>query len=210
MASFRGASGIAALRFLCNAWAVRRCDVFHHNRLFILVHNNKKRRKAALLQLYIGRVFRIGPLYLLAASVMIIVVFSSTGLILREPGLKVASELTRWMALGFFRYGPDINGFIGTPLILCGVTWTLKFEWLFYLSLLLTAFAARNKTSYVLLPVIALTLFFLSCLFFQRVNKPPKHCACALSFCIQMICAAISAKGFVLNVANWLSSCLLS
>ncbi|WP_342240995.1 acyltransferase family protein [Inquilinus sp. OTU3971] len=94
--------------------------------------------------LYIGRIFRIGPMYLLAVGLMLAIVAWRTGFTLREPAWTVAAAALHWLALGLSPLQPDVNGYSGTGLILAGVTWTIFVEWLFYGSLRLMAGAARG------------------------------------------------------------------
>ncbi|AOJ06495.1 acyltransferase family protein [Burkholderia mayonis] len=106
------------------------------------------------LSLYIGRVFRISPVYLLAIGLMFLIVFQRTGFTLYQAPSELAAALLKWLALGMVG-GPDFNGYVGAWMILAGVTWTLKYEWLFYLSLLATAWFAKPRTQ-VALPFFAL------------------------------------------------------
>ncbi|WP_225768031.1 acyltransferase [Inquilinus sp. Marseille-Q2685] len=92
--------------------------------------------------LYIGRVFRIGPMYLLAVGLMLAIVAWRTDFTLREPAWAVAAAVLHWLALGLSPLQPDVNGYRGTGLVLAGVTWTIFVEWLFYGSLRLMAGAA--------------------------------------------------------------------
>lgn len=94
--------------------------------------------------LYLGRVFRIGPMYLVAVGVMLGIVAWRTGFALREPPWAVAAAALHWLALGLAPLQPDVNGYRGTGLILAGVTWTIFVEWLFYLSLWPMARFARS------------------------------------------------------------------
>ena len=92
---------------------------------------------------YVGRVFRLAPLYLVAVAVLMLTVLMRDGWAVRVPAGQFAIELGRWLALGAL---PQIS-FDGDPaalLILAGVTWTLKFEWSFYLCLLPAAMFART------------------------------------------------------------------
>ncbi|MGH8082675.1 MAG: acyltransferase family protein [Lysobacter sp.] len=96
-------------------------------------------------ELYIGRVFRLGPMYVAAVLAMICVVAYRTGFQWRvPPGEAIASALA-WLALGIVPPPPTINGYVGTGTILAGVTWTLFFEWLFYFSLPLLAIFVRRR-----------------------------------------------------------------
>ncbi|HEX7863941.1 MAG TPA: acyltransferase [Variovorax sp.] len=94
--------------------------------------------------LYIGRLWRIGPTYLLAVGLMFLIVAWKTGFELREPAWSVLGAALQWLALGIVPMQPDINGYVGTTLILAGVTWTVFVEWLFYGSLRLMAPLARG------------------------------------------------------------------
>ncbi len=94
--------------------------------------------------LYIGRLCRIGPMYLVVVVAMLVFVFASTGLSLREPGLRVASAILQWLALGIVDTQPEVNGYAARH-VLAGVTWTIFYEWAFYVSLLGTAWFARGR-----------------------------------------------------------------
>ncbi len=113
-------------------------------------------------KIIIGRIFRIVPLYIV--FVFILVIFSlrlSNWQIVESPN-KVADEILAWLLFtisGSF----DING-VTTNLIAAGVTWTLVYEWLFYLSLPLlalftTSFRAARSTIFSAIGI--LTIFTL-------------------------------------------------
>jgi len=94
--------------------------------------------------LYLGRVFRIGPMYLVAVAVMLVIVFARTGLGLRVPADALMSSLLQWLALGLIDTQPDVNGQVASQL-LAGVTWTLWYEWVYYLSLWVVAPFAKKR-----------------------------------------------------------------
>jgi peptidoglycan/LPS O-acetylase OafA/YrhL len=94
--------------------------------------------------LYIGRLWRIGPMYLVAVGLMLFIVAWKTGFTLREPVWSVLGGALQWLALGIVPMQPDVNGHEGTRFILAGVTWTVFVEWLFYGSLRLMAPLARG------------------------------------------------------------------
>ncbi len=94
--------------------------------------------------LYIGRVFRIAPIYLVAVFSMFTIVFIRTGWSIHESFEKVADEIMQWLALGIMGK-PDINGYRTPALILAGVTGSLHFEWIFYFSLRITSFLSGKK-----------------------------------------------------------------
>lgn len=106
------------------------------------------------LRLYVGRVFRIGPIYLVAITGMLAIVFLKT-LPGREPLPAIGREMASWAMLGVNYTKSEVNGFANPHFILLGVTWTLHFEWLFYFSLIALAIPARLKHH---LPVVAIAL----------------------------------------------------
>lgn len=110
----------------------------------------REKQRINWMALYIGRIFRIGPIYLVVVLAMFIIVFARTGWTLHEPLDKATWAMLRWMGLGLFGK-PDINGYVHTTLLILGA-WSLYFEWLFYFSLRITYYAAirKNKLTLVL------------------------------------------------------------
>jgi hypothetical protein len=104
--------------------------------------------RPAWLRLYVGRAFRIGPLYLVAVASMLAFVLAGTGARLNVSPSQLAGEIGCWLALGFV-VGPDVNGYPATSSVLAGVTWTLGYEWIFYLSLPVAALAARGRRAHL-------------------------------------------------------------
>lgn len=89
-------------------------------------------------RLFVSRILRLAPLYLFAMLLLFLTVFVVTRGTLHEPVADLMGNMLRW--LGFTIFGaPGLNGFQYTPLIIAGVTWSLTYEWLFYLSLPLLA-----------------------------------------------------------------------
>ena len=95
-------------------------------------------------ELYIGRLFRIGPMYLVVVLIMLFIVFLRTGFQLSEPAPVVAGSVLQWLALGLVDTQPDVNGYPATH-VLAGVTWTIWYEWAFYGSLAASAYFARGR-----------------------------------------------------------------
>lgn len=106
--------------------------------------------------LYIGRLFRIAPMYLFAVFVMLAIVLARTGGELRDSASTVLASVLQWLALGLLNTQPDVNGYPATHL-LAGVTWTIAYEWAFYASLMITACFARGRTH---LPIVVVALAF--------------------------------------------------
>ena len=107
---------------------------------------------------FISRLFRIYPLYLFVTLFICVAVGFKTAWHLQQPLHRVVLEVVKW--LGFRT--PDINNYVGTPLIVAGVTWTLLYEAWFYVSLpFLTAiFLGKRAIWEKVLYVIAVVVFF--------------------------------------------------
>ena len=108
------------------------------------------------LSLYIGRLMRIGPLYLAVVVAMLVIVALRTGLQLHDPAQDVLSSVLRWLALGVLDSQPDVNGYPARH-VLAGVTWTIHYEWLFYASLLVIAPFARGRRHGVFVAIALVT-----------------------------------------------------
>ena len=100
------------------------------------------------MELYLGRIFRIGPMYLFVVLAMLYIVFARTGFALQEPASEVAGAVLQWLALGTLNTQPGVNDYPATH-VLAGVTWTISYEWGFYASLLAMAYFARAKTHFL-------------------------------------------------------------
>ena len=82
------------------------------------------------LRLTVSRILRIVPLYLVATAGMIILTFHATGWTAHDAPAALAAQISRRLLFQM----PQINGF-APNLVDASVTWTLSYEWLFYLSL---------------------------------------------------------------------------
>lgn len=100
-----------------------------------------RRRPVDWLQLYLGRVLRLLPLYLLMLALMTLCVCAATSFTLQVPLPQLAKALVRWLSFGFLGR-PDLNGYAATAVVTASVAWSLLYEWLFYLTLPLLALLA--------------------------------------------------------------------
>ena len=161
------------------------------------------------IQLYVGRLFRIGPLYLFAAAVLVTIVFCKTGPHINVPPLQLAKDLLKWSTLGLST--PHLNGFAPTSTIIAGVTWTLEYEWRFYASLVITAFLARNAgmgLGFCLTGFVAC----LAWIGFRPETLSPVavlNLVCAAFFFSGMICASLGQKGKLIKLPDTLASVLI-
>ncbi len=155
--------------------------------------------------LYISRIFRIGPLYLVAVGIMLGVVFASTGVQLNNSVFHLLKNLLRWGLLGLTS-GGSVNGYENPGRILADVTWTLRYEWWFYLSLPLTALAARNSRMHL----IAVSAVLAACLTYLAMRagtaRPALTLVCICLFLQGMCCASLEKSGLALRLPDWVMS----
>jgi peptidoglycan/LPS O-acetylase OafA/YrhL len=150
-------------------------------------------------ELYIHRIFRIAPLYLFVVLIMLFIVFAKTDFQLLESPLAVTGSVLQWLALGLVNTQPDVNTFKATN-VLAGVTWTIFYEWLFYASLVATAFFARGRMHLVFISLaMVLSLFSKS---FLHLNDS----GFAFLFLCGMAVASLLHEDIRLRISQKLSS----
>jgi peptidoglycan/LPS O-acetylase OafA/YrhL len=169
----------------------------------------RARKPISWSQLYIGRLFRIGPLYLAATVAMLMVVLVLTGFRLRISVLHLCLELGRWFMLGAIP-GTGVNGYTDAALLLAGVTWTIHWEWVFYLSLPILGLAARKR--HLHLPLVSGAL--IGCLIYAALHPPSKemlglmmsrgrpNAVVIALFLVGMLCASLDEKGLRLRLSD--------
>lgn len=96
-------------------------------------------------KLYLSRVFRLVPLYVLAVTLIACTIAAAAQFHLQESPYALSKNLAK---LGMFTAlgPPKVVGFETTFLAVGGVTWTLSYEWLFYFTLPLVAVSVRVIT----------------------------------------------------------------
>lgn len=161
-----------------------------------------ERGKPDWARLYTGRLFRIGPIYLVVAAIVLIVAFVQTRFELQEPAPEVALDTARWLALGALGQ-PDVNSYDDTGRLVAGVTWTLMYEWMFYFSLPLLALFARGERHlwYAVGGVIA------CCALHAALGRPQAIYA-GLFFC-GMVSASLAHRGWRIHTGSKLASALM-
>ena len=123
---------------------------------FLFIHRVlAKNHRIDWRRLFTSRVFRIYPLYLFAFAVVAGVAAYHTQFQLREPVTQLVGDLLRW----FVFLGGTINQYGATKLTLAWVDWTLRYEWLFYLSLPLLSFII-SKSRWLTIGLILVVLYF--------------------------------------------------
>lgn len=97
---------------------------------------------------YIGRFFRIIPLYLLSFSLVILIVGVLSNWTIVVTNAYFFKNLIRWLGFGILGQ-PDLNGILDTATINSYVNWSLLYEWLLYFSLpLLSIFIIKPRPKF--------------------------------------------------------------
>jgi peptidoglycan/LPS O-acetylase OafA/YrhL len=160
--------------------------------------------------LYIGRIFRIGPLYIFAVGSMLAIVARRTQFALHVPVHDFALQIWHRSTLGWGGNGPDINGYKDTRLILAGVVWTLSWEWKFYLSLLATSLAARRPWSHLPFAGGCLVLLILYAALHDPHHLSSDPVRYSMLFCVGMVCASLQALSMMPRLADTAASLCVS
>ena len=95
-------------------------------------------------RLYLSRLFRLGPLYLLTVACVILVSVCRAGFEWKESSSIVLGQVATWLMFTIPGIAP-VNGFAET-VPLAGAVWSLPYEWLFYACLPLGALCVRAST----------------------------------------------------------------
>ena len=95
-------------------------------------------------RLFLSRILRLWPLYLSVMLALFVLVGFRSGWEIHGSPLSLVKGMIKW--IGFTIAGaPNLNGVQHTSLMVAGVTWTLCYEWFFYLSLPVIALASITK-----------------------------------------------------------------
>ena len=120
---------------------------------------DSRTKKIDWLKLYISRILRLYPLYLVLLSIIIVSIGFLTHFTLVESPKLVFKEILNWFGFAVFN-DPRINGFVDTGGMMAGVLWSLKYEWLFYFSLPLFGLLFFKSKPSILTLLITATIFY--------------------------------------------------
>ena len=95
------------------------------------------------LRLFTSRVLRLTPLYLLVVLLLFAIVALLSDFSLRVPLAQLVKVGMEWLTFSLLG-GHPLNGIAETSLIVAQVTWSLVYEWMFYLSLPVLALTVRT------------------------------------------------------------------
>jgi len=172
--------------------------------LFFTKLLNGRRRPVDWLQLAVSRVLRLAPLYVFAMICLFAIVAVVSGGALNGTGAKLAKGVLQW-TLFTVAGAPDLNGVAQTSNIVARVTWSLPYEWLFYVSLPLLALIIRVDVPrrYVALGAVAMALMLV-------VWRPEAYHL--LAFLGGIVAAVVVASGRLDAVASsrWASGAAIA
>ncbi len=103
-----------------------------------------------------SRVFRIYPLYFLAVILTVSISLHMT-LYKYDNVAGILNDILKWIIF----LGDSVNGYHDSKIITAGVTWTLKYEWLFYISLIFIYFISRFKCGLPVLGAVVVLFSFM-------------------------------------------------
>jgi peptidoglycan/LPS O-acetylase OafA/YrhL len=122
---------------------------------------------------FVSRILRLVPLYFFAMGLLfVIVAFRSNGA-QNDSVLTIAKTVGEWLAFTI-PGAPDINQ-VDSRIIMAGVTWSLPYEWFFYLALPVIALSVR------VIPPIPYLLVGIIGLAFASTRGLSSHCLLAFS-----------------------------
>lgn len=147
-------------------------------------------------KLWIGRVLRVGPMYLVVSFVVFFTIFAESRFRLWGTPRELAIGLLSPLTLGLVKW-QSING-INPGLLNAEVNWTLQYEWLFYLALPVLAILAK-PSRFPLLVVAAIAVF-------PMANEMRAYW-CGLYFLFGMAAAhSLQSFGKIPNLSSRLAS----
>lgn len=106
--------------------------------LFVSKMLDEKAQRIDWLKLYASRVARLFPLYLLALSFVFLFAAFESDWKLAVSVEHLLTSVFKWITFTI-NGKPDINGVKNTSIMIASVTWSLPYEWFFYLCLPLFA-----------------------------------------------------------------------
>jgi peptidoglycan/LPS O-acetylase OafA/YrhL len=100
----------------------------------------------------IGRFFRIAPLYYVVLIFVFLTVAYLSDWRLVETLQAISLAVAKWLLFTIPTAAP-LNGHTDSWIIMAGVTWSLRYEWCFYLALPLISLAVGQRPGWLLLLV---------------------------------------------------------
>lgn len=154
-------------------------------------------------KIFIGRAVRFLPVYWFLVLLVFIGVGVGTAWHLNVPRHTLAEQILRWCAGGFFTETP-LNGYWRTSRITMSVTWTLRYDWIFCLSLFVLAIPARWRRGGLIAPPLLLCVAAAYVPFAPQSQK--KAILCVVSLFLGMSIAGLKTLAPNLKIKPWQAS----
>lgn len=108
-------------------------------------------------QFFIGRIFRLVPIYYFTLLLLVIVVFYLSNWNLNTHWVVLLKSIGNW-ALFTINTIPGINKYPDTSIVIARVVWSLPYEWFFYICLPLIGFVLLKNKPHWLMVAISLII----------------------------------------------------
>lgn len=149
-----------------------------------------------------GRFFRLAPVYCLAVSLAVAIIFWKSSGVLKIPLSQYLLQIIQNMAIGIFPF-TGMNNEPSSATILAGVTWTLQYEWQFYFALPALAIFARQAHTH--LPFAIVTLLTALVLVLMSGSSTLVF---YVFFACGMVSASLEVSGYLLKLPKFVLSVL--
>ncbi|WP_240622926.1 acyltransferase [Enterobacter sp. HN503E2II] len=118
----------------------------------------RKANEVNWVDLYKKRLYRIAPLSIFCTLAALGLLFFLTER--NEFSISVVTNALSWFDVGLWNYKPPVTSFQYSFMALAGVTWTLRWEWIFYFTLPLL-FIFKKWSFELTISLFAFSLYFL-------------------------------------------------
>jgi peptidoglycan/LPS O-acetylase OafA/YrhL len=142
------------------------------------------------LKLFVGRVFRITPVYYLTMLLVMFIIFAKSNFKLVEELDTIFMQIFPLFLFGIFEPGKVINGYVGPRGITAAVTWTLRYEWIYYLVILPFSALFVRAGFHLIYSIFVLLLCLIGYEFFHASSNSLLLAA----FFMGMVCASLQTK----------------
>ncbi len=121
---------------------------------------NAKQKKIDWIHYFVSRLMRLYPLYLFVLLLVCIAIAFTANFSRYVDFIVLFNQLNEWLLFALFNK-PPINNFDEVDTMTAGVLWSLKYEWLFYLSLPVMGLVFFKQRPTLLTLIISSYIFYL-------------------------------------------------
>mgnify|MGYP001205666743 CR=1 FL=1 len=123
---------------------------------YLFTKNHMDKKKFSSLKFFESRIFRIYPLYILVVCIVFFIVLHQTNYSLSCSKIEFMKSFLKWILF----LGCPINNYNDTKTVIAYVDWTLKYEWIFYLSFPFIIYFITQYKFYFKITMLLLGLYF--------------------------------------------------